>query len=71
MEVANNPVTADTGQGLCLRSRCRESAVFLGAAGVLHSIPIGGKPQSESGVIFIGVSHTVGLIRLGQPTLKI
>jgi len=23
------------------------------------------------GVIFIGVSHTVGLIRLGQPTLKI
>jgi hypothetical protein len=26
---------------------------------------------SNSGVIFIGVSHTVGLIRLGQPTLKI
>ena len=26
---------------------------------------------SRRGVIFIGVSHTVGLIRLGQPTLKI
>jgi len=27
--------------------------------------------STHRGVIFIGVSYTVGLIRLGQPTLKI